>query len=157
MRIGQSIDIHPLKPGDHITLGGVRIDCEFSFVAHSDGDALVHAISESILGALTLGDLGKHFPDTDPKYKGISSLIILEEVVKMMEAKGYKIGNIDSMVLAEKPKMAPHIMGMRENIAKACHCDIDQVSVKATRGEKLGFVGASEGIVATSVVLLDEQ
>lgn len=157
MRIGQSIDIHQLDKGDYITLGGVKIECDFSLVAHSDGDALLHAISESILGALALGDLGHHFPDNDPKYKGISSLILLKEVVKIMEDKGYEIGNIDSLILIEKPKMAPHIETMRSNIAKTCHTDISRVSVKATRGEKLGFVGESKGVVATAIVLLNEK
>lgn len=157
MRIGQSVDIHRLDKGNHITLGGVSINCDFSLVAHSDGDALVHAISESILGALALGDLGHHFPDTDPKYKDISSILILKEVVKLMEERNYEIGNIDSLIIIEKPKMAPYIEMMRENIAGACNCRLDQVSVKATRGEKLGFVGESKGVVATAIVLLNEK
>lgn len=157
MRIGQSVDIHRLDKGNHITLGGVSINCDFSLVAHSDGDALVHAISESILGALALGDLGHHFPDTDPKYKDISSILILKEVVKLMEERNYEIGNIDSLIIIEKPKMAPYIEMMRKNIAGACNCRLDQVSVKATRGEKLGFVGESKGVVATAVVLLNEK
>ena len=157
MRIGQSVDIHRLDKGNHITLGGVSINCDFSLVAHSDGDALVHAISESILGALALGDLGHHFPDTDPKYKDISSILILKEVVKLMEERNYEIGNIDSLIIIEKPKMAPYIEMMRENIARACNCRLDQVSVKATRGEKLGFVGECKGVVATAVVLLNEK
>lgn len=157
MRIGQSVDIHRLDKGNHITLGGVSINCDFSLVAHSDGDALVHAISESILGALALGDLGHHFPDTDPKYKDISSILILKEVVKLMEERNYEIGNIDSLIIIEKPKMAPYIEMMRKNIARACNCRLDQVSVKATRGEKLGFVGESKGVVATAVVLLNEK
>ena len=157
MRIGQSIDIHRLDKGNHIPLGGVKIDCDFSMVAHSDGDALLHAISESILGALALGDLGHHFPDTDPKYKGISSMILLKEVAQLMEERNYEIGNIDSLIIIEKLKMAPYIEMMRENISKACNCKIDQVSVKATRGEKLGFVGESKGVVATAVVLLNEK
>lgn len=157
MRIGQSVDIHRLDKGNHITLGGVSINCDFSLVAHSDGDALVHAISESILGALALGDLGHHFPDTDPKYKDISSILILKEVVKLMEERNYEIGNVDSLIIIEKPKMAPYIEMMRENIAGACNCRLDQVSVKATRGEKLGFVGENKGVVATAVVLLNEK
>lgn len=156
MRIGHSIDIHQLTSGQRIILGGVEIACEFEMVAHSDGDVLIHAISESILGALALGDLGKHFPDTDPQYKGISSMLLLEKVVEIMEAKGYQIGNLDSLIIIEKPKMAPYIEKMRANIAKACHTDIDNISVKATRGEKLGFVGESKGVVATASVLLNE-
>ena len=157
MRIGQSIDIHQLTEGEYITLGGVEIACPFKAVAHSDGDALLHAVAESILGALALGDLGHHFPDTDPQYKGISSLILLEKVYELMAAKNYEINNLDSLILIEKPKMAPHIEKMRENIAKALHCDISQISVKATRGEKLGFVGESKGMVATAVVMLNEK
>ena len=157
MRIGQSIDIHQLTQGDYITLGGVQIPCEFALVAHSDGDALIHAIAESILGALALKDLGTHFPDTDPKYKGADSLTLLAHVVELMEERNYYIGNIDSLILIEKPKMAPHLDAMKANISRVCHCNLDQVNVKATRGEKLGFVGKSEGVVATAVVLLNEK
>ena len=155
-RIGQSTDIHQLTSGDHIVLGGVTIPCEFSTVAHSDGDALVHAIAESILGALALGDLGHHFPDTDPKYKDACSLYLLKEVVELMHSHGYTIGNIDALILIEKPKMAPHIETMRANIASICQCELSQVSIKATRGEKLGFVGQSEGMVAQAVVLIHD-
>lgn len=157
MRIGQSVDIHRLKEGNAITIGGVKIECEFSMVAHSDGDVLVHAIAESILGALALGDLGHHFPDTDPQYLNISSMILLEKVYEMMNERNYIIGNIDALIIIEKPHMAKHIEKMRENIARACHCDINCVSIKATRGEGLGFVGESKGVVATSVVLLNEK
>ena len=118
---------------------------------------MLHAIAESILGALALGDLGKHFPDTDPQYKGISSLILLEKVYELMDKEGYKIGNVDSLIMIEKPKMAPHIQKMRENIAQALHCNVNQVSVKATRGEKMGFVGREEGVQCFSVVLLEEK
>lgn len=156
IRIGQSTDIHQLTSGDHIVLGGVTIPCQFSTVAHSDGDALVHAIAESILGALALGDLGHHFPDNDPQYKGVNSLNLLSKVIELMQSHGYTIGNIDSLILIEKPKMAPHIESMRQNIAKVCQCDLSQVSVKATRGEKLGFVGQSQGMVAQAVVLLHD-
>ena len=126
-------------------------------VGHSDADVLLHAVAESILGALALGDLGHHFPDTDPAYKGISSMILLEKVYDLMDEQGYQIGNIDALILAEKPKMAPHIMQMRKNIAACLHCDISQVSVKATRGEKMGFVGQEEGMVSTCVCLLEEK
>ena len=156
MRIGQAVDIHALSQGRDLILGGVKIPHTQGLLGHSDADVLVHAIMESILGALALGDLGKHFPDTDPKYKGISSMKLLEHVFKLMSEKGYKIGNIDATILAEKPKMAPHILKMRENIAAILQCDIDQISIKATRGEKLGFVGQEEGIVSMAVCLLEE-
>ncbi len=156
MRIGQSTDIHRLVEGRKLIIGGVEIPHEKGLLGHSDADVLVHAIAEAVLGALALGDLGHYFPDTDPKWEGVSSLVILDEVTKMMEEKGYKIGNIDSLVLIERPKMAPHIQKMRENIAKALHTDVDCVSVKATRGEKLGFVGHEEGVLAQAVVLLEE-
>ena len=157
MRIGQSIDIHQLSEGEAITLGGIKIPCPFKTLAHSDGDALLHAISESILGALALGDLGHHFPDTDPKYKDISSLVLLKEVYHLMDKAGYKIGNVDSLIIIEKPKMAPYIEVMRKNIAAVLNTDIQNISVKATRGEKLGFVGESKGVVATAIVLLNEK
>lgn len=157
MRIGQSSDIHQLAPGRKLILGGVEIPHEKGLVGHSDADALVHAVAEAILGALALGDLGKWFPDTDPKWEGVSSLIILKEVARMMQEKGYHIGNVDALVMIERPKMAPHIMKMRENIASCLHTDIDNVSVKATRGEKLGFVGREEGVLAQAVVLLEEN
>lgn len=156
MRIGQSIDIHQLVEGRDLILGGVKIEHDKGLLGHSDADVLTHAIMESILGALALGDLGKHFPDTDPKYKGISSIILLEHIYALMEAKGYKIGNVDALILTERPKMAPHIDAMRHNIASSLHCSFDQISIKATRGEKLGFVGREEGIVATAVCLLEE-
>lgn len=156
MRIGQSIDIHQLTPNRPLILGGVQIPHELGLLGHSDADVLVHAIGESILGALALGDLGKHFPDTDPAYKGISSMKILEKIYELMEANQYRIGNIDATILAEKPKMAPHILKMRENIASCLHCELSQVSIKATRGEKMGFVGKEEGMAAMSVCLLEE-
>lgn len=153
-RIGQSSDIHKFCEGNFITLGGEKIDFNQGLLAHSDGDALCHAIAESILGALALGDLGHHFPDTDDTYKGMSSILILEKVYEIMKEHGYEINNLDSLILIEKPKMAPHIEKMRSNIANALHCDIDQVSVKATRGEKIGFVGRGEGVLAQCVVML---
>lgn len=156
IRIGQSSDIHVLKEGRDLILGGVKIEHDKGLDGHSDADALLHAIAEAILGALALGDLGKYFPDTDPKYKGISSLVLLGYVKKMLDDKGYRIGNIDSLIMIEKPKMAPHIETMRSNIAKALDCNIDQISVKATRGEKLGFVGKEEGVLAQAVVLLEK-
>lgn len=156
MRIGQAIDIHQLIEGRDLILGGVKIKHTKGLLGHSDADVLVHAVAESILGALALGDLGKHFPDTDFRYKNISSMLLLEHVYMLMDHKGYQIGNIDATILAEHPKIAPHIHPMRENMAAVLHCDIDRISVKATRGEKMGFVGREEGIVSTCVCLLEE-
>ena len=155
MRIGQSIDIHQLVEGRDLYIGGVKIDHDKGLLGHSDADVLLHAIIESIIGALGEGDIGKHFPDTDDRYKGISSMILLEETYKLMNEKGYKIGNVDAIIMTEQPKMAPHIPTMRNNIAKALHCDVTQINVKATRGEKLGFVGRGEGIVSQAVCLLE--
>lgn len=155
MRIGQSIDIHQLVEGRKLILGGVEIPYEKGLKGHSDADVLLHVIIESIIGALGEGDIGKHFPDTDDRYKGISSMILLEETYKLMNEKGYKIGNVDAIIMTEQPKMAPHIPTMRNNIAKALHCDVTQINVKATRGEKLGFVGRGEGIVSQAVCLLE--
>lgn len=156
MRIGQSTDIHRFAENRKLVLGGVEIPYEKGLLGHSDADVLTHAVAEAILGALALGDLGHHFPDTDPKWEGVNSLIILKEVGKMMRNLGYRIGNIDSLILIEKPKMAPHIEEMRHNFAEALDCDISRVSVKATRGEGLGFVGRQEGVLAQAVVLLVE-
>ena len=155
IRIGQAIDIHPLKEGRDCIIGGVKIPHTLGCDGHSDADVLLHAIGESILGALALGDLGHHFPDTDPQYKGISSLILLEHIANLMKKNKYHVGNIDATILAEKPKMAPYIEQMRNNVAKALDCDCSQISIKATRGEKLGFVGRQEGITALCVCLLE--
>ncbi len=157
MRIGQSTDIHQLVEGRKLILGGVEIEHTKGLLGHSDADALLHAVSEAILGALALGDLGHHFPDTDERWLGFSSLVILEKVYEMMVERGYHIGNVDSLVLIERPKMAPHIEKMRENIAHALHTDVGNISVKATRGEKMGFVGREEGVLAQAVVLLEEN
>lgn len=157
MRIGQSTDIHQLVEGRDLILGGVKIEYEKGLLGHSDADVLLHAVCEAIIGALGLGDLGKHFPDTDPKYKGINSMILLAEVYKLMDLEGYKIGNVDSTVLLEQPKLAPHKAKMEENIAKVLHTDVKNINVKATRGEKMGFVGRKEGIMAQAVVLLEEK
>lgn len=156
MRIGQSIDIHQLKQGRPLILGGVSIEHEKGLDGHSDADVLTHAIMESILGALSLGDLGKHFPDTDPSYKGANSLQLCTCVYEMMVQKGYKVGNVDATIVMERPKLAPYIEQMRNNIAQILHCRLDQISIKATRGEKMGFIGHEEGAVAFSVCLLEE-
>ena len=156
MRIGQSTDIHRMKEGRRLVLGGVEIPYEKGLDGHSDADALTHAVAEAILGALALGDLGHWFPDTDPKWEGCDSLVILRECGRMMKERGYRIGNVDSLVLIEKPKMAPHIETMRRNFAEALETDLSNISVKATRGEKLGYVGRGEGVMAQAVVLLEE-
>ena len=157
MRVGMGYDVHKLVEGRDLILGGVKIPHTLGLLGHSDADVLVHAIMESLIGAMGLGDLGKHFPDTDPKYKGISSILLLEETYKMMVENGYEVGNIDAIILAERPKMAPHIPLMRENIAKALHTDVSRINIKATRGEKLGFVGNEEGIVSMAVCLIEEK
>ena len=157
MRIGHGYDVHKFAKGRKLVLGGVTIDYEMGLLGHSDADVLLHAVSDALLGAAALGDIGKHFPDTDPRYKGISSMILLEHTYNLMVENGYEIGNIDSIIMCEKPKMAPHILSMRENIARVLHCELSQVNVKATRGEKLGFVGRQEGIVCQSVVLLNKK
>ena len=157
MRIGQSTDIHRLAEGRKLIIGGVEIPHEKGLVGHSDADALTHALAEAILGALALGDLGHWFPDTDPKWEGVNSQIILNAVAGMMKERGYHLGNADCLILIEKPKMAPHIQKMRENFADALDCDISRISVKATRGEGLGFVGRMEGVMAQAVVLLEED
>ena len=154
MRIGQSTDIHRLVKDRKLILGGVEIPSDLGLLGHSDADALTHAVAEAVLGALALGDLGHWFPDTDPKWEGCDSQVILREVARMMDEKQYRIGNVDALIMIEKPKMAPHIEQMRKNIAASLNCDISRVSIKATRGEGLGFVGRKEGIAAWAVALL---
>ena len=156
-RIGQSTDIHRLVEGRKLILGGVEIAHSKGLLGHSDADVLTHAIAESILGALALGDLGKHFPDTDMQYKDMDSIWMLSQVYEKMIACGYVIQNLDALIMIEKPKMAPHIQQMRENIAKTLCCDVSQVSIKATRGEGLGFVGEQLGAQAQCVVLLKQK
>ena len=153
-RIGQSTDIHPLKEGRKLIIGGVNIPYEYGLDGHSDADVLLHAISEAILGALGLNDLGCLFPNSDKKYKDISSLILLKEVYEVMNQKGYQINNIDSLVIIEQPKLRPYIDEMRKNIADVLHTDVANVNVKATCSEKIGFIGRKEGAVAQAVVLL---
>ena len=155
MRIGHGYDVHKLVEGRKLIVGGVDIPYEFGLLGHSDADVLLHAISDAILGAAALGDIGGMFPDTDEKWKGADSLVLLEAVVKRVNDEGYVIENIDSTLIAQQPKMKPHILSMRENIAKACGIDVSQVSVKATTEEQLGFTGRKEGISAHAVVLLN--
>lgn len=157
LRIGQSIDIHQLVEGRDLIIGGVKIDYDKGLLGHSDADVLLHAIIESIIGALGLGDIGKHFPDNDPKYKGISSMILLEHCFHLMDEQRYEINNLDSIILCEQPKMAPYIQKMKENVAKTLHCDVSQINIKATRGEKMGFIGRGEGMLAQAVVLLRKK
>jgi 2-C-methyl-D-erythritol 2,4-cyclodiphosphate synthase len=153
-RIGFSEDIHPIKEGRKLVLGGVEIPSSFGLDGHSDADVVLHSVSEAILGALALGDLGTHFPDNDEKYKGISSLILLKEVVSMMEKEGYEINNIDIQVACAKPKLAPYVMEMRKVISNALKTDIKNVSIKAMSFNKVGAIGRGEAIRAQSIVML---
>ncbi|EEH96547.1 2-C-methyl-D-erythritol 2,4-cyclodiphosphate synthase [Clostridium tertium] len=155
MRIGLGYDVHRLVEGRDLIIGGVKIPYEKGLLGHSDADVLLHAIMDSLLGASALGDIGKHFPDTDEKYKGISSIKLLEEVGKLLLNNGYSINNIDSTIIAQKPKMAPFIQQMRENIANALNIDLMQINVKATTEEGLGFTGNGEGISSQSICLLE--
>lgn len=155
MRIGLGYDVHKLVPERALILGGVNIPYDLGLLGHSDADVLIHAIMDSLLGASTLGDIGKHFPDTDPKYKGISSIKLLKEVGKLLYDNGFTIGNIDATIIAQKPKMAPHIPLMRKNIAEALNIDIDQINIKATTEEGLGFTGEGKGISSQSICLLN--
>ena len=157
MRIGHGYDVHKLVDGRKLIVGGVEIPFELGLLGHSDADVLLHAISDAILGAAALGDIGGMFPDTDEKWKGADSLVLLEAVVKRVKDEGYVIENIDSTLIAQQPKMKPHILSMRENIAKACGVEVSQVSVKATTEEQLGCTGRKEGISAHAVVLLNNK
>ena len=156
IRIGHGYDVHAFADNRKCIIGGVEIPYEKGLLGHSDADVLLHAISDSLLGAAALGDIGKHFPDSDPEYKGADSLKLLSCVVDLLSQKGYKVVNIDATVIAQAPKMAPYIITMRENIAKALNVDVDFVSVKATTEEKLGFTGRKEGISAHCVCLIEK-
>ena len=155
MRIGHGYDVHKLVSGRKLILGGVEIKHELGLLGHSDADVLVHAIMDSLLGAMALGDIGKHFPDTDIKYKGADSLKLLQRVCELLDENNYKIQNIDATIIAQKPKLSPYIISMRENIANVCQIETDQINIKATTEEKLGFTGRCEGISAHAVCLLD--
>ena len=155
MRIGNGYDVHRFAENRDLFLGGVKIPYELGLLGHSDADVLLHAIMDALLGAAALGDIGKLFPDTDERFKGADSLLLLKEVCVVLGAKGYKIVNIDSIVIAQKPKLAPYIEQMRKNIADECKIDISQVSVKATTEEKLGFTGRLEGISSHAVCLIE--
>ena len=152
IRVGQSTDIHRLIEGRDLIIGGVKIEHHKGLLGHSDADVLLHAIIESIIGALGLKDIGTHFSDKDDKYKGISSMVLLEETYKMMSNRGYKINNLDCLILIEKPKMAPHIDKMRENIARVLHTEVELVNVKATCAEGMGFIGEEKGAMAQAIV-----
>ena len=154
MRVGIGYDVHRLTEDRDLILGGVKIDWEKGLLGHSDADVLIHAVMDALLGAAALGDIGKHFPDTDPAYKGISSILLLEHVTKLLREHHYEIGNIDATIIAQAPKMRPHIDTMRENIAKALVIDVGQVNVKATTEEGLGFTGSGEGISSQAICLV---
>ena len=155
MRIGMGYDVHRLTEDRKLIIGGVEIPYEKGLLGHSDADVLLHAIMDALLGAAALGDIGKHFPDTDPQYKGISSIRLLEHVGKLIDDKLYVIGNIDATIIAQRPKMAPHIEQMRKNVAAALHIDVDQINIKATTEEGLGFTGSGEGISSQAIACLE--
>ena len=157
MRIGQGYDVHAFGEGSSLTIGGVVIPFDRTLVAHSDGDVLIHALMDAILGTLGLGDIGHHFPDTDPQYKGCSSRKLLQQIHKLMIAKGYQLGNADITLVAEAPKMAPHLESMKDNLAQSLQCSSNQFNIKATTTEGLGFIGRGEGIACYAVVLLTAQ
>jgi 2-C-methyl-D-erythritol 2,4-cyclodiphosphate synthase len=154
MRIGHGYDVHAFGEGDALILGGVSIPHQHAFVAHSDGDVLIHALIDALLGAMALGDIGQHFPDTDVTYKGSNSRDLLAVVVATMTNNGYKLGNADITIIAQSPKMAPHLEKMRLNLAADMGSDLSQINIKATTTEKLGFTGREEGIACHAVVLL---
>lgn len=154
MRIGHGFDVHKFGEGEFVTLGGVQIPYEKGLLAHSDGDVALHALSDALLGAAALGDIGKHFPDTDDAYAGADSRVLLRHVVGLIRDKGYRISNVDITIIAQAPKMAPHIQAMRENIAADLNVRLDDVNVKATTTEKLGFEGRKEGISTHAIALL---
>ena len=154
MRIGHGYDVHRFGEGDFITLGGVRIPHKFGLVAHSDGDVLLHALSDALLGAVALGDIGKHFPDTDPTFKGADSRALLRHVMGLVRGKDYSVGNVDATIITQTPKMAPHIQNMRERIAEDLNIELNQINVKTTTTKKLDFTEHKENITIHTVTLL---
>ena len=154
MRIGQGFDVHAFGEGDHIVLGGVRIPYQSGLIAHSDGDVVLHALCDALLGSLALGDIGRHFPDDDAHYKNADSRDLLKRVYRLVAAQGYRLNNADITIIAQAPKMAPHIEQMRENIALDLDLPVNTISIKATTTEKLGFTGRGEGIAVEAVVLI---
>lgn len=155
MRIGHGYDVHKLCKDRRLIIGGVEIPFELGLLGHSDADVLLHAIMDALLGAAAMGDIGKLFPDTDMKYEGADSMLLLKEVIEAVGDRGYRVGNIDATVIAQRPKLRDYIDAMRENIARVCNVDIDCVNVKATTEEKLGFTGRLEGISAHAVCILE--
>ena len=156
MRVGQGYDVHAFGAGDHIVLGGVTIPYERGLVAHSDGDVLIHALCDALLGAAALGDIGRHFPDTDARYSGADSRTLLREVISLINNKGYSLVNADMTIIAQAPKMSPYVEQMVSNLAADCCCNPEQINVKATTTEKLGFEGRREGIACQTVVMLNQ-
>ena len=156
MRIGHGYDVHKLVPCRDLILGGVKIEYPFGLLGHSDADVLLHAVSDALLGAAGLGDIGKHFPDTDPQYKGADSQMLLRSVAEKVAAKGYRVSNVDVTMIAQAPKLRPHIPQMEQNIASALQIDVDRVNVKATTEEHLGFTGEGLGMACHAVCLLEE-
>ena len=156
MRVGMGYDVHRLVPDRPLILGGVKIDYELGLLGHSNADCLLHAIMDALLGAAAMGDIGKHFPDTDEKYKGADSAVLMKEVGRMLAEAGFRVGNIDATIIAQKPKMAPHIESMRERIAEVLGIDISRINVKATTEEGLGFTGEGLGISCQAIALLEE-
>ncbi|HBC19123.1 MAG TPA: 2-C-methyl-D-erythritol 2,4-cyclodiphosphate synthase [Alcanivorax sp.] len=157
MRIGQGFDVHAFTEGDHVMLGGVAIPHSHGLKAHSDGDVALHALSDALLGALALGDIGHYFPDTDPQWQGADSGTLLAAIYRDVTAAGWQLGNADITVICQAPKLAPHIRAMRQRIADLLNCEVGQVSVKATTTEKLGFTGRKEGIAVQAVVLVESR
>ena len=157
MRIGHGYDVHAFGDGDHIMLCGVRIAHQNGLIAHSDGDVALHALTDALLGALALGDIGHHFPDDDPTFEGADSRQLLRQVIALVKARGFELGNADLTIVAQAPKLAPHITAMRQNLSEDLGSDIDLINVKATTTETLGFVGREEGIAVHAVVLLKES
>ncbi len=157
LRIGHGYDVHAFKSGDHIILGGVRIPHNKAFLAHSDGDVLVHAVCDALLGAAALGDIGQHFPDTDDRFKGADSRELLRSVISMLQTRQFSVNNLDITIIAQSPKMGPYIQSMRENLAADIQSDIANVNVKATTTEKLGFAGREEGIAVHAVTIIQRS
>ncbi|MEY3759239.1 MAG: hypothetical protein RIR39_730 [Pseudomonadota bacterium] len=156
IRVGMGYDVHRFKDGGEVILGGVKIDYEQGLEAHSDGDVVLHALCDALLGAAALGDIGKHFPDTDPEFKGADSRVLLRHVYRIVQDKGYQLVNADMTIIAQAPKMAPHIVAMCQNIADDLNVDVDCINVKATTTEKLGFEGRKEGIAVQAIVLIEK-
>ncbi len=157
MRIGNGYDVHRLVEGRKLILGGVDVPYQKGLLGHSDADVLLHALSDAILGAIGEGDIGRHFPDTDPAYQGADSMLLLQHVMRLADAKGYRIGNVDATIVAQRPKLAPFIARMRANIARALSTEEERVNVKATTTEELGFAGRGEGIASYAVALLERK